>query len=113
MVNPKDYQRKTKHHKLKVNIRLRCIMPARRPTRKDVEEVLLQILEHNTVPVGWQVAFIEWGNPKGGSVEWKPKGGRGGDIGDIREFYAVIMHEYNQNRIGIVRKDNFGNQEDI
>jgi len=86
----------------------------RRPTRKDVEEVLEGLLEHNTIPVGWQFAFIEWGNPKGNaSVDWKPRGGQGGDVGDISQFYAVIRHELDRQRIGIVREDSFGNREEV
>lgn len=85
----------------------------RRPTRKDVEEVLLEILERNRIRVGWQFAFIEWGNPKNSSIEWKPKGGQGGDVGDIREFYAVIKTELDRQRIGIVREDSSGDREEL
>jgi hypothetical protein len=112
-LNRKDYTRKAKHHKTMINIRLRCIMPGRKPTAKDVEDVLLQILDSNSVPLGWQVAFVEWGNPKGGSTQWKPANGRGGDIGDIREFHAVINHELERNRIkmGFVRNDRLTGEE--
>lgn len=110
-VKKSDYSRKPKHHRVMINIRLRCISPGRKPTRADVEDVLEGILETNTVPLGWQVAFIEWGVPKGGSVSWKPSNGRGGDLGDISQFRDVIYSQLSKMRIGVVRNERLTGEE--
>lgn len=94
-----------------VNIRLRCISPGRVPKRRDIEEVLTQILDTNTIPLGWQVAFVEWGSPRGGSIHWKNGNGRGGDLGDIQEFHAVIASQLKKMRIGIVRNEELTGEE--
>jgi hypothetical protein len=109
-VRKSDYRRKAKHHKVMVNIRLRCISPGRRPTRKQIEEVLLQILDQNTVPLGWEVAFVEWGNPKGASIRWKTSA-NGGDLGDIQEFHSVIASQLKKMRIGVVRNERLTGEE--
>jgi hypothetical protein len=111
MINRKDYSRKPKHHKVMINIRLRCISPKGRPTRRMIQEILVNLLENNTLPIGWQVAFVEWGNPRGSSVQWKPAGGRGGDLGDLSQFRDVIIDQINEMRIGVVRNDRLTGEE--
>lgn len=96
MIDRRDYKRKPKNHAVAINIQLRCVLPKGKPTRAMVEEVLDEILTNNTVPAGWQVAFIQWGNPTKSSTNW-----RQGKLGDISAFEQVIRDE--RTKLGILR----------
>lgn len=53
------------------NLRLRPTEPGVKTTKAELRKVAAYVKENDAAPPGWEVAFIEWKNPKKASSGWR------------------------------------------
>lgn len=99
-VDPCKYGNRTSGGPVLVNIRLRAV-PPRPLTRQDAVDVFAVVRDRGIVPRGYQLAVMDWKNPKKATRRWVS-----GDIRDLDAFGAIlqVVQHTGRLRVGVVKR---------
>lgn len=84
-VSVRKYGKRSSGGAVRVNLRLRAV-PPRALTRADAEAAFAAIVETGAVPKGYELAVMDWMNPKKATARWH----RGSIQDDLEAFAAVL-----------------------
>lgn len=79
-----------------VEVRLRRKGSKQAPTRTQVRNVIMQMVDDGFVPPGWEASVIQWQHPERRTPNWVS-----GDIRDLGAFGPIFQDQLQQLAIGV------------